>query len=383
MARLVAPGIRTFATNHLLGEGYWIWLIPLSSGAISIGVCADERFHPWERICELEALLAWFREHEPQLAAALDDRRQDVADFLRVRDFSYGVERILSSDRWALVGEAGAFADPFYSPGSDFIAMSNTFACEVATHDLDGEDVGERLEYLNDYYLRAFRYTLTKYEDQYPVFGNPWVMNPKLGWDVVNLHVPPLLMLNRKFEDYDFLRSVHDVMDRFFELNIQMEHLFRDWHALEQRQFEGLTGLGGPVGPALTVLGTLTPGYEDDALRALLASHLEMVEAMAVQIFHKAAAALEQPPDPAVTVNPYAVSLDPDAWERDGLFDGSGLTLADAEQRAPGVGFLWLDRPPGPPGGPPGPPGGPPGPPGPSGGPPGPPGGPPGGPPSH
>ena len=113
--------------------------------------------------------------------------------------------------------------------------------------------------------------------------------------------------------------------------------------------------MGGPVRPALTVLGTLKPGYDDDALRALPASHLEMVEAMAVQIFHKAAAALEQPPDPTVMVNPYAVSLDPDAWVRDGLFDGPGLTLADAEQRAPGVGFLWLDRPPGPPGGPPAP----------------------------
>ena len=32
------PGIRKFSTNHLLGEGYWVWLIPLSTGPISIGV---------------------------------------------------------------------------------------------------------------------------------------------------------------------------------------------------------------------------------------------------------------------------------------------------------------------------------------------------------
>ena len=43
-------GVRKFSTNHLMGEGYWVWLIPLASGPISVGVVADPRFHPWERI---------------------------------------------------------------------------------------------------------------------------------------------------------------------------------------------------------------------------------------------------------------------------------------------------------------------------------------------
>ena len=34
------------STNHICGEGYWVWLIPLSSGPISIGIVADPRFHP-------------------------------------------------------------------------------------------------------------------------------------------------------------------------------------------------------------------------------------------------------------------------------------------------------------------------------------------------
>ena len=46
----------------------------------------------------------------------------------RSSDFSYGCKQVYSgADRWCLVGEAGAFLDPFYSPGSDFIAMANTF----------------------------------------------------------------------------------------------------------------------------------------------------------------------------------------------------------------------------------------------------------------
>src|SRR6266516_1659617 len=124
IGRMPKPGLRKFSTNHLLGEGYWVWLIPLSTGPISIGVCADSRYHPFEEINEFDKLLAWLRKHEPQLAESVDGRIDDVEDFLRVEDFSYGVERAFSPDRWALVGEAAAFADPFYSPGSDFIGYS-------------------------------------------------------------------------------------------------------------------------------------------------------------------------------------------------------------------------------------------------------------------
>ena len=55
MGKMSEPGIRKFSTNHLLGEGYWVWLIPLSTGPISIGVCADPRFHPFEEISRARA----------------------------------------------------------------------------------------------------------------------------------------------------------------------------------------------------------------------------------------------------------------------------------------------------------------------------------------
>jgi len=34
-----------------------------------------------------------------------------------------------------LTGEAGAFLDPFYSPGSDYIAMANTFITDLIVRD--------------------------------------------------------------------------------------------------------------------------------------------------------------------------------------------------------------------------------------------------------
>ena len=43
----VPQGLRYFSTNHLMGHGYWVWLIPLSSGYTSIGIVVNEALHPF------------------------------------------------------------------------------------------------------------------------------------------------------------------------------------------------------------------------------------------------------------------------------------------------------------------------------------------------
>ena len=56
LGRMPEKGLRIHSTSHLIQPGYWLWLIQLESGPISIGVCADPRFHPWEEINELRRL---------------------------------------------------------------------------------------------------------------------------------------------------------------------------------------------------------------------------------------------------------------------------------------------------------------------------------------
>src|SRR4051794_8967742 len=235
MARMSEPGIRKFSTNHLMGEGYWVWMIPLSSGPISIGICADPRIHPFETMNEFGPWLDWMREHEPPLAAAVEERVDDVEDFLRVEDFAYGVKQAYSNDRWSLVGEAGAFADPFYSPGSDFIGFGNTFTTDMVVHDLDGEDISERVDYYNDRYQALFDYVMNRYRDTYPVFGNSGVTFALLGWDFYLNHIGiVLLFVKNKFTDIEFMKSVQPDTDRIAELNARMHQLFRDWNEIEQ-----------------------------------------------------------------------------------------------------------------------------------------------------
>ncbi|MCZ7680812.1 MAG: tryptophan 7-halogenase [Sandaracinaceae bacterium] len=146
-------GIRWLSTTHLMGAGYWVWLIPLASGYTSVGIVVHDELHPFDTIHTLEKSLAWIAEHEPVLAKVLE--RYEAKDFLCFRNFSYGAKQVYGADRWACVGEAGLFVDPFYSPGSDFIALANSFATELVRAELAGEDLAARADFYDRFYRRT------------------------------------------------------------------------------------------------------------------------------------------------------------------------------------------------------------------------------------
>src|SRR4029077_4395306 len=104
-------------------------------------------FPPLEQKNPLGGLGRWWEKHEPQLAAEVDGRREQVEDFLVIEDFSYASNQIFSMDRWTLSGEAAGFIDALYSPGSDFIAYCNSFGGDLIKRELDGEDIEERLDF--------------------------------------------------------------------------------------------------------------------------------------------------------------------------------------------------------------------------------------------
>jgi flavin-dependent dehydrogenase len=345
--RMTERGLRRNSTNHLCAKGYWVWLIPLSSGPISIGIVADPRFHPWERINTLEGALDWIREHEPQLGESLDGRRDQVEDFLKVENFSYGCKQCFSgSDRWALTGEAGAFLDPFYSPGSDYIAMGNTLIADMVVRELDGEDVTERAKAHDDLYLSAYRTHLTFYESQYEFWGNPQLMSVKIGANnILYWGVNALLFFHRKLADLEFMEAVRPDVERVWALNRRLEAMYREWNALDDREWR--RAYVSPVAfPAMLERHIeLVAGFDDETLKAKVASNRELMEAYTLILFNKAAQLLgDAAPAEDVKLNPYAVSLDPDRWEADGLFGNGGMTIAEArETPAAGAETLWME----------------------------------------
>jgi flavin-dependent dehydrogenase len=345
--RMSERGLRKYSTNHLCGEGYWVWMIPLSSGPISIGIVADPRFHPYEEMNTLDAALDWIRRHEPQLGESLDGRSDQIEDFLKVRDFSYGCKQEFSgSGRWSLVGEAGAFLDPFYSPGSDFIAISNTLTTDLITRDLDGEDVTERAKAHNDLYLSTYKVNLTQYEGQYEFWGNPLVMTVKIcANNILYWGTEGLLFFHDKYTDLDFMAAVRPDLERIWAITRQLEKLYREWNVLEDREWRRA------IVPTQAFPGMfqrhveMAGDFDDETVKAKLAATADMMEAFAVIAFHRGAQALgDVAPGEDEKINPYAVGLDPDRWEADGMLNGEGMSLAEARQTdAAGLANLFME----------------------------------------
>ena len=341
MARMSEPGLRKFSTNHLFGDGYWMWLIPLSTGPISIGVCTDASIHPFEQISTFDAFLDWLHRHEPQLAGVIAARTDQIEDFLRVEDFAYGIERVFSPDRWSLVGEAGAFADPLFSPGSDFIGYGNTFTTDLITRERDGEDIGALVERYNDFYLRTWAGVMARTENLYPTFGNAWVCAQKIEWDFFLNHAGVnLLMVRDRLTETDFTDSVEEYLVRLHRLNLNMQRLFREWNEIEQRPLVGPPPGLNPL--AREWYSWVATEFDDDGIRDALRRQVATGEALSVAIFHLAARAIgDQGPAEDKPVNPYAVGLKPERWASEGAFEGPGLTNREALDTISGLDWLF------------------------------------------
>ncbi len=227
----VASGDRWLSTNHLMGRGYWVWLIPLGSGSTSVGIVADDECHPGARISRFDGALDWLREFEPQCAEAIEASRGDLEDFLALRHFAHGCRQVYSADgRWTLIGEAGPFTDPFYSPGSDFIAMGNEFTSDLVSRELAGEDVTGRAALFDSTYLRLYDAFLRLYEKQYPMMGHAEAMCGKIAWDnACYWSITALIFYQRRLADPAFLTSIEPLMRRFFVLHARMQIFFRTW----------------------------------------------------------------------------------------------------------------------------------------------------------
>lgn len=222
---------RWLSTNHLLGKGYWVWIIPLASGATSVGIVADPRFHPLSELNQFPRALDWLERHEPMLAERIAPVQHELQDFSAIKRLGYSAKQLFSSDRWALTGEAGVFLDPLYSPGIDYIAVGNTMIRELVIQDLSGSPIDGLAPQLQSTFLTLFQNNLLTYEDQYALFGNPQIMSLKYVWDyAVYWSFPALLYFNEKLTDVTFIQSLAGGVQRIRDLNVRMQQFFRDWN---------------------------------------------------------------------------------------------------------------------------------------------------------
>lgn len=230
----VEKGLRRLSTVHFMGQGYWVWFIPLGSGNTSVGIVADPAYHPLETYNKYEKSMDWLKENEPFCYDILDKKRHEVLDFRILKHFAHSSERLYSTDRWAVTGESGVFLDPFYSPGTDFISLANTFVSDLIVRDLNAEDVHLRTNVYEMTMFALFHNWVPVYRNQYGMWGHTQTMVLKIFWDwAAYWSVPTLLFTNEGYTDLLVLRELFAsegcVGQQFGELNTRMQQIFKQW----------------------------------------------------------------------------------------------------------------------------------------------------------
>jgi flavin-dependent dehydrogenase len=226
------PQARWQSTNHLVGAGYWVWLIPLSSGSHSVGIVADAKLHPLDTMNSFDKAMNWLEKYQPRVFDELDGKRDRLMDFAFFRNFSYGCKQVFSGQRWALTGEAGLFLDPFYSPGSDFIGIANTYITELIERDRAGKPLAAHAQIYDQIYHSFYESTLALYTGQYAIFGDPEVLPVKVIWDYTYYWgVLGQFFFQRRLADLAAFADLRAELAHCQALNVEVQALLRTWSA--------------------------------------------------------------------------------------------------------------------------------------------------------
>lgn len=212
---------RHLSTNHMMYDGYWIWFIPLAGDLMSVGAVYDKD-RIGDTIRKKEPFEEFVRSHRASrdlMAGA------EFVDFQAYAHLPYYSDQYFSTDRWALTGEAGAFTDPFYSPGSDFIATANEFIVSLIESELAGDSAAfeKKTQAYNAYYRFKYELTIRLYAKLYPMFGSFEVFRLKFLLDFNNYYnVVVWPFLNDKLRDVDWMQEDLRLADRIIEAQTNM-----------------------------------------------------------------------------------------------------------------------------------------------------------------
>ena len=182
-------GSRRLATNHYMGFGYWIWVIPLGNNETSIGIVFDKRLVDLHHSKNREEDFVAFLKAIPALAELLEGAEPRFDDLRFYSHLPY-VTRQYMGKGWALVGDAAAFLDPYYSPGLDHAAFSVESTVDIIKMDAMGKDIAPRIAEHNETFLRSYhRFFRSIYKDKYYYMGESDLLSASFLIDTAQYYI--------------------------------------------------------------------------------------------------------------------------------------------------------------------------------------------------
>src|SRR5213595_1030590 len=180
---------REWATNHLFGRGWWVWIIPLQGGDVSAGIVYDSRIFTLPEGPTLAQRLHAHILNNPVGREIFGAAKVIEGDVHALSMLPYHSEKVCD-EGWAAVGDAAGFIDPLYSPGLDLCSFTSYFVANLLGCSLAGENVDALLEYYNTQYSATYRrWFEALYQDKYFFMGEADLMAAALLLDVTFYYV--------------------------------------------------------------------------------------------------------------------------------------------------------------------------------------------------
>lgn len=199
---------RSWATNHLMGYGWWCWIIPLKGGDVSVGLVYDSRiFQPPAGATIGERLKAHFASH-PVGAEILSEAVPVEGDQRAYSSLAYWSECI-AGNGWVSVGDAASFIDPLYSSGLDFCGFTTSGAVALIDRSLGGEDVSEGVRNFDERFQYCYHaWFESVYKDKYYYLGDAELWAAAFLMDIASYHLGPVRQVfsdpSQQFEYFPF-----------------------------------------------------------------------------------------------------------------------------------------------------------------------------------
>jgi flavin-dependent dehydrogenase len=172
-------------THHFLGQGYWIWGIPLATREwqrlISVGATFRPDILP-QPVRTMEQFLELVDREHPALGEMV--RSGKVVDCNVYHEYIYWADRVYSEDGWFLVGDAARAVDPLYSNGLSLTSVQAQQIASIIRRQRDGTLNTGEVDTMDTVWRRFMALQQGDISRYYEVMHDPFQACMRRYWNV-------------------------------------------------------------------------------------------------------------------------------------------------------------------------------------------------------
>ncbi|MFZ6009418.1 MAG: FAD-dependent oxidoreductase, partial [Bacteroidota bacterium] len=201
---------------------------PLMGGYTSIGIVAAEKYHDFSTFNTKEKAIEWLKNNEPFIAEKVIGK--ELINFSLLKNYSYSSREVFSMDRWACIGEAAVFADPYYSPGISVMSFGNSMVTDMIAQDIKGQLTPQDVKEYSDYLIRLNDWLTLTIQSSYGYFHHPMIMALSTLWDIVvgwSFVMPD--MFNSIYLDRAKRKEMQALSSTFISVIYKMNEFLLEW----------------------------------------------------------------------------------------------------------------------------------------------------------